>query len=65
MNIDPTKIRRKTKNQTVNLPYADKPALAKSYGYKLKIDYAVSAIGDFVTELTPLIEANANNYGYP
>ena len=38
-------------------PFADKRALAKQFGYKLKIDYVTSAISSFVTQLTPYMTA--------
>ena len=33
--------------------YSDKRALAKQYGYQLKIDYVKSALNTFITQLTP------------
>eukprot|EP01037_Dinobryon_pediforme_P029450 gene29450-33093_t len=52
----------RTRCTNVNSPYADKRALAKSYGYKLKIDYVVAAINDFITDLTPSMTANPDEY---
>ncbi len=42
--------------------YSDRRGLAKRYGYKLKIDYVNDAVGAFITQLKPKMDATPQFY---